>query len=127
MTDLQEETSKSERLKSAASASVAPEKVAAKRSAEASPIRKPVSDTKIQMRVPQQTRELIDSAAAVTGRSRTEFVLESARQKAVDVLLDQRVFDLDPEQSLAVAMLLSNPPAPVEALKRLMTRKAPWQ
>lgn len=79
------------------------------------------------MRVPAQTRDLIDTAAATLGKSRTEFVLESARLHAIDVLLDQRVFNLDSEASEAFARALDNPPAPNEALRTLMRGKAPWE
>ena len=41
---------------------------------------------------------LIDDAAAVLGKTRTEFMVESARRQAVDVLLDQRLFTLDSER-----------------------------
>jgi uncharacterized protein (DUF1778 family) len=84
------------------------------------------SDTAITLRLPVRTRELIDSAAATLGKSRTEFMLESARQHALDVLLDQRVFSLDAEAGEAFARALENPPAPVEALRTLMTNKSPW-
>jgi uncharacterized protein (DUF1778 family) len=90
-------------------------------------IERPKADTTITMRLPVQTRELIDRAAATVDKSRTEFVLESARQRAVDVLLDQRVFHLDADTSEAFAHVLENPPAPVEALRKLMERKAPWE
>jgi len=85
------------------------------------------ADTSITMRVPVQTRDLIDRAAAAIDKSRTEFVLESARQRAIDVLLDQRVFHLDAAAGEAFANLLENPPAPVETLRALMARKAPWE
>lgn len=85
------------------------------------------ADTSITMRLPVQTRELIDRAVATIDKSRTEFVIESARQRAIDVLLDQRVFHLDAQASEALAQVLENPPAPVEALRRLMAGKAPWQ
>ena len=84
------------------------------------------ADATITMRIPMRTRELIDSAAAAEGKTRTEFVLESARLHAIDVLLDQRVFTLNPEQSLAFADVLDNPPKPTDALKALMKRPAPW-
>jgi uncharacterized protein (DUF1778 family) len=54
-------------------------------------------------------------------------VLESARQRAIDVLLDQRVFHLDQAASEAFAQALEKPPAPVEALRTLMASKAPWE
>jgi uncharacterized protein (DUF1778 family) len=85
------------------------------------------ADTTITMRLPEQTKELIDRAAAAVEKTRTEFVLESARERAVDVLLDQRVFHLDSAASEALAEALGNPPAPVEALRKLLTSKAPWE
>ena len=87
---------------------------------------RPKADTTITMRLSARTRNLIDSAAAVEGKTRTEFVLESARLHAVDVLLDQRVFALDPEQSAVFADVLNNPPKPNDALKALMKRPLPW-
>jgi uncharacterized protein (DUF1778 family) len=85
------------------------------------------ADTTITMRLPEQTKELIDRAAAAVEKTRTEFVLESARERAVDVLLDQRVFHLDSAASEALAEALRNPAAPVEALRKLLTSKAPWE
>ena len=88
---------------------------------------RPKADTTITMRLPAQTRELIDRAAATIDKTRTEFVLESARLRAMDVLLDQRVFQLDEAASESIANALDNPPAPVEALRKLFTSKAPWE
>ena len=85
------------------------------------------ADTTITMRLPVQTRDLIDRAAASVDKSRTEFVLESARLRAVDVLLDQRVFHLDAAASEAFAQMLDSPPEPVEALRKLMASKSPWE
>lgn len=87
---------------------------------------RPKADATITMRVPVRTRDLIDSAAAIEGRTRTEFMLESARLHAVDVLLNQRIFALDAEQSAAFAAALDSPPKPNDALRALMTRPAPW-
>lgn len=49
----------------------------------------------INLRIEAQTRALIDEAAAVLGKTRTEFMIDSARALAIDVLLDQRLFVLD--------------------------------
>ena len=88
---------------------------------------KPKADKQIQMRIQPQIRDLIDSAAAALGKSRTEFMIEVARERAVDVLLDQRYFELDEEQSAAFIEALTRPPKPNEALKALMRSKAPWE
>jgi len=55
------------------------------------------------------------------------FVVESARELAVDVLLNQTVFNLSADQAEAFAKALENPPAPTEKLKALMQSKAPWE
>jgi uncharacterized protein (DUF1778 family) len=79
------------------------------------------------MRIPQQTKDLIERAAATAHKSFSAFVIESAREQAIDVLLNQTVFDLSAEQAEAFAQVLDNPPAPTEKLRKLMKRKAPWE
>src|SRR5271165_6140124 len=78
----------------------------------------------ISLRIETRTRQLIDEAAAVLGKTRTEFMVESARQMAIDVLLDQRLFVLDHEHYDAFMHALDNAPAPGPKLKKLL-RRAP--
>lgn len=87
---------------------------------------KPKADSTITMRMATPTRQLIDSAAAALGKSRTEFMVESARAQAIDVLLDQRVFVLDAEQTKAFDEILADPPKPSRALRALMKSKPIW-
>ena len=51
----------------------------------------------INLRAPVKVKELIDRAADIVGKTRTEFMLDSARRYAEDVLLDQSLFQLDEE------------------------------
>jgi uncharacterized protein (DUF1778 family) len=81
----------------------------------------------INLRIETQTRQLIDDAAAVLGRTRTEFMVESARKVAIDVLLDQRLFVLDPERYDAFVHALDNPPAPGPKLRSLLRRSPAWE
>jgi uncharacterized protein (DUF1778 family) len=81
----------------------------------------------INLRIPRRTRDLIDAAATATGKSRTEFMLDVARQHAVDVLLDQRIFALDDVQFEAFNAVLANPPRANAQLKRLLAGKSPWE
>lgn len=81
----------------------------------------------INLRIETGIRQLIDDAAAVLGKTRTEFMVESARRQAVDVLLDQRLFALDPERYDAFMQALDNPPAPGPKLKALLRRTPAWQ
>ncbi len=81
----------------------------------------------INLRIESQTRRLIDDAAALVGKTRTEFMVETARSAAIDVLLDQRLFTLDSAQYDAFVRALDNPPAPGPKLRSLMQRKPAWE
>lgn len=87
------------------------------------------ADTKgsINLRIETQTRQLIDNAAAVLGKTRTEFMIESARNVAIDVLLDQRLFVLDPKRYDAFVHALDNPAAPGPKLRNLLRRAPAWE
>ena len=85
------------------------------------------SDRSVSMRIPQQTKELIERAAVTVNKSFSAFVIESAREHAVDVLLNQTVFNLSADQAEAFARVLDDPPAPTEKLRALMKSKAPWE
>jgi uncharacterized protein (DUF1778 family) len=85
------------------------------------------SSANIHIRAPEQTKHLIDTAASAVGKTLSEFVLDSARQRAVDVLLDQRLFVLDADKYDAFVDALDHPPAAGDALKTLMKRQPPWQ
>jgi uncharacterized protein (DUF1778 family) len=87
----------------------------------------PAHDAKINLRLPEKVKALIDTAAAMIGKSRTEFVVDSARQHAIDVLLDQRLFELEPDRWDAFREALDNPPPPSHALRKLLARKPPWE
>jgi uncharacterized protein (DUF1778 family) len=81
----------------------------------------------INLRIEANTRRLIDDAAAILGKSRTEFMIESARKQAIDVLLDQRLFALDSERFDDFMRMLDNPPAPGPKLRSLLRRVPAWQ
>jgi uncharacterized protein (DUF1778 family) len=87
------------------------------------------TDTKgsINLRIEANTRQLIDDAAAILGKTRTEFMIESARRQAIDVLLDQRLFVLDSGRYDAFMHALDNPPAPGPKLRSLLRRVPAWR
>ena len=81
----------------------------------------------INLRALPEQRTLIDKAAKLLGKKRSEFILEASCQTAEDVLLDQRLFllndvDYDEFETLLIAPVKDNP-----ALKKLMAKKAPWE
>ena len=88
---------------------------------------RPGHDTSVTMRMPLQTKEVIEKAATTVNKTFSAFVIESAREQAVDVLLDRSAFDLSADQAEAFARVLEDPPAPTEKLKELMQSKAPWE
>jgi uncharacterized protein (DUF1778 family) len=81
----------------------------------------------INLRIEAHTRQLIDDAAAILGKTRTEFMIESARREAIDVLLDQRLFVLDSERYETFMHALDDPPAPGPRLRSLLRRVPAWQ
>ena len=81
----------------------------------------------LNLRVKSEDRNLIDRAAQLLGRSRTDFMLEAARRAAQDALLDQTLFAVSPEVYAAFVARLDAPPAPNDRLRRTMTAPAPWE
>jgi len=84
-------------------------------------------DSVVNVRMARQTRDLIDEAAEAVGKTRSEFMVESARTHAIDVLLDKRLFSLGTEHYDAFLKALDAPPAPNGKLKRLLKSKSPWE
>lgn len=80
----------------------------------------------INLRIPETQRQLIDRAAKLTGKNRTDFMLEAACEKAQQVLLDQTVFVLDEAGFQRFVDLLEKPANNV-GVERLLARRAPWK
>lgn len=83
-------------------------------------------DAAINLRALPQQRDLIDQAAELLGKNRSDFMLEAACDKARSVLLDQVFFSLDEDRLQQFNAMLDAPPAPNPGLERLMAVKAPW-
>ena len=83
-------------------------------------------DAAINLRARPEQRDLIDQAAELLGKSRSDFMLEAACDKAQSVLLDQVFFRLDADKLRQFTKLLDAPPAHNPGLERLMAVKAPW-
>jgi uncharacterized protein (DUF1778 family) len=84
------------------------------------------TSTVINLRTPLSQRELIDRAARLQGKSRTDFMLEASREKAEQVLLDQTLFTVSAKQYKAFEALMSAPLADNASVKRLLSKRAPW-
>lgn len=88
---------------------------------------KQTRDINITIRSHVQERDFIDYAAKISGKNRSDFMLEAAKQKAEDALLDQRLFFLNEQEMDDFMVVLDNPPAPNEAFKKLMSTSSPWE
>lgn len=80
----------------------------------------------INLRALPEQRDLIDQAANLLGKNRSDFMLEAACERAQAVLLDQVFFSLDADKFQQFAALLDAPLQANEGLKRLMAVQSPW-
>lgn len=81
----------------------------------------------INLRALDSQRNLIDRAAVLLGKNRSDFMLEAACREAENVLLDQRLFKLDQANFDAFVQALEAPVKDNPALRKLMAQKAPWE
>lgn len=79
------------------------------------------------MRLPETDVAIIDRAAAIRGRSRTDFVREAAVRAAEDVLLETMPIRMSSAGFKAFVDVLSQPPRPVPEMVELFQRTAPWE
>jgi uncharacterized protein (DUF1778 family) len=75
---------------------------------------------KLDIRLTPSAKRALQSAAKLARRSVSEFVLESALQRAEETLPDRRYFGLDAEQWAAFQAALDAPPRPLPELARLL-------
>ncbi|MFF0952306.1 DUF1778 domain-containing protein [Rhizobium leguminosarum] len=80
----------------------------------------------LNMRIKPATRNLIDRAAEMLGKTRTDFMLEASERRAEEVLLDRTIFTVSAEIYAEYLARLDAPTQPNERLKRTMSTKAPW-
>lgn len=85
------------------------------------------SDVQLNIRAKEAQRVLIDTAAAILHKSRTDFILDIACQAAENVILDRRMFNLDDEQYAEFINMLDAPVTANPALDTLLARKPHWE
>lgn len=68
--------------------------------------RKPTRDKQINIRATDEERAVIDYAASLVNKNRTDFIIEKAVHEAQNIILDQRVFVWTmPDISLSLSSL----------------------
>lgn len=84
-------------------------------------------DASINLRAHAEQRDLIDQAARLLGKNRSDFMLDAACEKAQGVMLDQVFFTLNAQDFQRFTELLDAPVKPNPGLERLLATKAPWE
>jgi uncharacterized protein (DUF1778 family) len=80
----------------------------------------------LNIRIKPSERGMIDRAAELTGKTRTDFVLDAARRAAVDALTDRSLFLVDADTFAQFSAALDAPPQHNKKLTRTMQTPAPW-
>lgn len=78
--------------------------------------------SRIDARIPVSVRETIDRAAAMQGRTRTDFLIMAALEKAEKVIMEQSIVRLAMEDQMTLAKAMQeqhvSPPTPeIDALR----------
>ena len=81
----------------------------------------------LSMRLPESDIAIIDRAASLRGRSRTDFVRDAAVRAAEDVLMETAPIRMSAAGFKAFAAALSGPATPVDEMVDLFRRPAPWE
>jgi uncharacterized protein (DUF1778 family) len=84
-------------------------------------------DIVINLRASAEVRDLIDRAAAMVGKSRSDFMLDCARARAEEILLDQTSFVLSEAQFAELTRILDAPAEPSRKLRDLLASTPPWE
>ena len=83
-------------------------------------------DAAINLRALPEQRDLIDQAAGLLGKNRSDFMLEAACDRAKTVVLDQVFFSLNADEFKRFTAMLDAPLGANPGLERLLAVKAPW-
>lgn len=81
----------------------------------------------LSMRLPETDIAIIDRAARLRGRSRTDFVRDAAVRAAEEVLMEDRLIRMGAEGFADFIAELARPATLVSEIVELAGRKAPWE
>lgn len=81
---------------------------------------------KLDLRLTPEAKRRITAAAEAQQRTVSEFVLQSALERADEALADRRVFRLSAEQWEKFQAALDAPPRDLPALRKLLNTPGPF-
>ncbi len=102
------------------------EKVVIRRAKTGRIASKVVAAKPVNLRIPVETRSLIDQAAGALNKTRSEFMIEAARKAAEETLLDRTFVQVDADTYAAFLDVLDRP-ASGKGYERLMSAPTPWR
>ena len=82
---------------------------------------------KIDIRLTAEAKETLRSAAAAQGRTVSDFVLDSALQRAAETLPDRTRFELGAKQWAKFGALLDAPPRDLPRLAKLLKKPSVFE
>jgi uncharacterized protein (DUF1778 family) len=80
----------------------------------------------LNLRIKSEERNLIDRAAQMRGKNRTDFILEAARSAAENTLLDQAMIYVNAQAYQQFLEKIEATPERNERLRKTMQAPAPW-
>ena len=90
-------------------------------------VRKIPRGNQINIQATDEERAVIDYAASLVNKNRTDFIIELAYQEAKNIILDQRLFVLDNERYDLFIAQLEAPVQNAEGRERLMAVQPEWK
>lgn len=84
-------------------------------------------DISFNIRAQSLQKNLIDKAAKILNKNRSDFILEVACREAENVLLDKNLFLVDENAYQDFSDLLEAPIENNAKLKILLAKKSPWE
>ena len=84
-------------------------------------------DYPLSMRLPESDIAMIDRAASLRGRSRTDFVRNAAVEAAEATLMENMFIRMSPEGFDAFMAVINGPPRVVPEMVELFRRPVPWE
>lgn len=80
-------------------------------------------DARVELRVTADQKQVIEEAAAIEGRTVTDFSATTLVERAQDVILRERQLRVEARQFDAFVAVMDQPARTVDGLRDLMTRK----
>jgi uncharacterized protein (DUF1778 family) len=81
----------------------------------------------LNLRIKPELKGLIDRAVELSGKNRTDFILDAAKHAAEDTLLDSTVIAVNSKAYSEYLSRLDERPNPNARLRGSLTAPAPWK